>query len=201
MISLFGRRIKAERVICIVLCVIALIGFWLPAINVDVHFWGSSRNITFSMASFFDEPDNPFGDLDTSESTQMDLLDMLSDVFDGISTKITISVIAYLITLLLLIVLLFFIIAGKMKKTMRALSIVSLVLLGYAGFTMSSVREPLITGIQSTLENELGFWAIFIDISNILTLSFGHGYWLSLAAIGAMALVGIISIAYELKTQ
>jgi hypothetical protein len=179
--------------VCIALCVIALIGFLLPAINISIDFFGISRTVTLSMASFFDRPDNPFGDLDISNLSQINIFDMSDDMFEEVSAKIVTAVGAYFITSILLIVLLICMIAGKLKKAGIILSAASLVLFIYAGYTITTVVESLLARLQSSIEAALGFFAMVIDISYILTLSLGNGFWLTLTAIGGIVLVNIIS--------
>jgi hypothetical protein len=86
--------------------------------------------------------------------------------------------------MLLLIVLLVFTLLGRLKKTRVTLSAVSLVSLIYAGYTISTITEPL----HEALINTLGFLVLFMDISNMITINLGIGYWLTLTAAGLLLL-------------
>ena len=207
-------KINFKKLICVLLCAAALIGFMFPALNINIDFFGNSRSVSLGMKSLIDkpgdllgglEPDMPsrFAGLDFSDLFDLsDLFDFSGEAFAGIRAKAIISVGAYFLTVFLIILSLVLIISGKSKKTGAVLStvfiisVISVILFIYAGYTVLTIPEPLIEIIGSALESSLGFFAMFINfsdlLSNILTLRLGFGYWLTLAALCAALIFNLI---------
>ena len=190
-----------EKIICTMLCVIALIGFILPAVNINIDFLGNTRSMSLSARSLFDRPDTPLDDLESSRFSQLDLSDMSSGIVAEIRTEVIASVGAYFIALVLLILLLVLAIIGKFKKTSILISAVSVTLLIYAGYTILTITEPLIDGIETIIENALGFLAFLIDVSSILSLSLGNGYWLTIIMLGCLFSIKTFLLIKNKHTQ
>lgn len=192
---MFKGKIEANKIICIVLCATALIGFLLPAINISIEFFGNSRNTSLSVSSFFNRSESPFGDSDLSQADLFNLSgeNMFSDVLADVGTKVATSVGAYFLTLLLLIIFFIFTFLGKLRKSANVMLAVSFALMAYAGTTIISVPETLLTSIESSL----GFLARFINISEMFNLTLGNGYWLTIIMIGCTLLVKVILYIYS----
>jgi hypothetical protein len=176
------------RIILTAVCLIALTGYFLPAISVEVSFMGRSTSNTFSLTSFFNRPDNQLSGLDLP---QTDLFGSdETSLFAGAGARLMTSIASYLAALVLLIALTVCTALGKLRKTSIALSAVSIGLLAYAGHAISTVTGPIIEALSETL----GFLAIFIDLSNLITISPGAGYWLTLTALGAVFILRILFV-------
>ena len=192
------KKIRPEKAVCIALCVIALAGFFFPAINIGVNFLGNSRNISLSIESLINRPENPFGSAGSgsdiaSRISDLDLFDFSSDMFGGVGEKLVASVGAYFITLILLVAVLVIAFTGKLKIISAVVSAVALPLFIYAGNAILSVPELLIEGIK----NSLGFFALFIDVSNMIMIDLGNGYWLTLSALCGILLLRITLIIMD----
>jgi len=195
---------KVIYISLIVLCLIALIGFILPSIIIDVDMMGNSRSMSLSMQSFINRPENPFGGSALNASSSgiasrfgdMDLFDFSSDMFGEIRPKMITSVGAYFISLILLIVVLIFTIINKLKKISIFLSAASFALLVYAGNTILTIPGPLMDGLMTNIENSLGFLAMFINIADLINFNvvLGNGYWLTLITIGCLIIFKIASL-------
>jgi len=191
------NKFNKEKIIITILCVIALMGFLFPAINIDVNFLITSRNVSFSMRTIFNRPDNPFGGADMSRLSEINILDVSGGIFDEVRTKLVTAISAYLITLIALIALLICTLVDKLKKTSAVISTVSFALFIYAGYAISTVTEPLIGAI----ENTLGLVTLFIDISSLISLSLGNGFWLTLIAIGVILAIKIVNLISKLISK
>ena len=186
--TLLKDKLKIDKIICIILCVTALIGFILPAVHIDINFLGNSSGIKISMASLFDRPDLP---IDSGNLPQIDIM-RDNNIFSDISSKFISSVIAYILTFILLIVILVLTILEKLKKPGIIITAVSCGLYIYAGYSISNLTETLIKTLQTALENTLGFFAGFINIADMIKIYLGNGYFLTLIAITAFLLTQII---------
>ena len=62
------------------LCAAALAGFLLPAINIEIEFFGNTRNISLGIRSLFDRPKNPFGDMGAGPGFGSDVASRLADL-------------------------------------------------------------------------------------------------------------------------
>lgn len=187
MSSIKYSKIKA---ICIALCFMALVGFFLPAINLRMNFLDNQKSISFSTLSLLDKPESIFDGANLSQEDMFSISSesMFSDLFMEIRPKLIISIGAYFIALILLIVIIASMFVGKLKKPINVMLVLSLALLVYAGCTILSVTEALF----HRLENSLGFLASFINLSDLVKINLGSGYWLTLIMLGCMLLTKII---------
>ena len=195
------KKINIDKLFSIIICIvaaIAVIGFFRPAVNINLDINGNKRQLSLSMESVFNRPENPFGNMDSDESSgilsrfsDMDLLDFSSETFKDVRATIIRSVGSYLISLILLIIIFILAIIGKLKKVSIILSAISFALLIYAGRTILSVQEPFMNGIVNNIENALGFLASFMNISDLLMIEIGlgGGYWLTVITICCMVLL------------
>jgi succinate-acetate transporter protein len=166
-----------------------LIGFVLPAINLNIDFLGNSHSMNFSVSTLFSRPESRFGGSELSQADLFNLSDnnMFQDMFAEISPKLITSVGAYFVTLILLIVITVFTFINKFTKSTNIMITLSFVLFAYAGYTILSLMETLYNGLESSL----GFLALFLNISDLLKINLGHGYWITLVAIGSILLIKI----------
>ena len=190
---------KPQKFVHITLCVIALIGFFLPAIRTEIELsiLGVSRIENFSIARIFDGSNEPL--LDFGESQFSDILEN-SDIMEDMGGRIVFSVAAYFGTLLLLMLFLLLTSLGKLRLRRIKLIIPPLAFILYimGGRTIQTVSDIIV----ESLTNTLGFFALFIDLSRMFGIYFGSGYWLTLTA---LAVIGITEIGMYLwqgvKTQ
>jgi len=188
-----GRQFKSEKIILVALCLVALIAFLIPAISLETSFMGMSTNTTFGIATIFDSQDNPFAGMDMPGIQQRDMRDFLDlfgddNPFADVGTRLVISVGAYFITAVLLVVFLICTLLGKLTRVSTVLLVIGFALFVYAGYMISTVPEHM----QAAFANLLGFLAMFIDISNIINISLGIGYWLTLVMMGCMVLIKLV---------
>jgi hypothetical protein len=182
------------KIISIALCLAALAGFILPAVNIGIEFLGNSRSISLSIRTLFENSGSRFGGSDLSQADLFNLSDsnMFENLLADVRTVLITSVGAYFMTLILLIIILIFIFTGKFNKAIVIMSGVSVALLAYAGSTILSVTEILL----STLESSLGFLAMFINLSDLLKINLGIGYWLTMITLGCLLVLKIADFFY-----
>jgi len=97
----------------------------------------------------------------------------------------------YLSTLFLLAVLLVLIVINKLKKTSIVFLAILLAFYIYIGNTVSGIAFDII----SSLEQQLGFFAFLFNLSDMINVTRGSGYWLTIIAIGCMLLVSVTNLA------
>ena len=177
------------KIIIVTLCVIALIGFFIPAIYVELSFLGNTRTSGFSLATVFEDNESQFGGMDFAQS---DLADRFvdDDIMADVTSRITLSVALYFITLALTLCVLVLSLLGRMPKVTAVLLACAVTLYIVAGRTILTVPAILLEGIQ----NALGFFALFINISEMIAITLGTGYWLTLIVLAIATLTKIIGI-------
>jgi hypothetical protein len=179
-----------EKTILTVLCLIGIIGFLFPAFNLNLEIFNNSTTISLSLGTLFENTESRFGGSDFLQADMFNFSgdNILSDVFANFGEKLIRSVGSYFVTLIILIITLIFAIINKFKKTSIVMLAISLIMFVYAGSTILSVVETLVVEIQSML----GFIAMLIDISEIITVTLGNGYWLTIATITSLLITQII---------
>jgi len=191
---LIHKNQSMVRVAGIVLCLAALAGYFFPAVRIEFSILGFSQTVTFNVTSFFNRPDNPFGGLDGAGLSGISLPDALGEAFAGIVFNAAAATAAYLASMVVLTVLLVCLLAGKAKRARTAMPAAAVGLLAFAGYTAATLTESLVNAVQSALEGTLGFFALFIDFTDMITLTLGGGYWLTLAASGGVLLLNGLSL-------
>lgn len=185
------------RVIAVVLCLIALAGYLMPlmSMNIDV-FDRVSQSMDISIGNILslrNEADSPFGGIDSADSVFSGLLGN-NEGMTSITGNLMTSMGLYLATLALLIIILVFSILNKLKKTSIAILTVSLSFYVYIGFTVSNLASDII----GALEERLGFFAMLFDLSEMINVVLGNGYWITLIAICCAVLAKIVHF-YQMK--
>jgi hypothetical protein len=192
-------RVNIKKIILIVLCLIGIIGFLLPAINLNIEFFGNSITTSLSLGTLFENTESRFGGSDLFQADMFDFSgeNIFSNIFTDVRGKVIRSVGSYFVTLIILIVTFIFVVINKFKKTSIVMLAVSLILFVYAGRTILSVVEILLLEIQSML----GFIAVLIDISEMITVTLGNGYWLTIVTIISLIITQIILLHYKMETD
>jgi len=177
------------KIIFVTLCVVALIGFFLPAIYVELSFLGNTRTSSFSLATVFEDSESWFGGMDFAQS---DLADRFvdDDIMANVDNRITVSVALYFITLVLTLCVLTLSLLGRLPKVTTVLLACATTLYIVAARTILTIPAILLEGIQ----NALGFFALFINISEMIAITLGIGYWLTLAMLASATIIKIAGI-------
>jgi len=147
------------------------------------------------MSSFFNRPDNPFSTFDlpnTQQNTIRDLFDLSGEdnPFANVSRRLVSCVVAYFGAIILLLVVLVLTFIAKLKKARIILLVLAIMLFIYAGYGISTITVPL----QEGFSNLLGFFALFIDFMQIVTITLRYGYWLALIAMGCLLVVNVAEL-------
>jgi len=182
-----------QRVILVVICIVALAGFFLPAATVRLSFLGVERTANFSLATPFENNDSPFGGRDGGfhQSDLLDLVDLdIFDMRDDIGGRMIRAVASYLAAFVLALAVAILLLLGKCKKASLLLHLLAIGLLIYAGRTITTVPDMLFERI----EDLLGFFAMFLNIRGMLQVNLSMGYWVSLVGL-AILLVARVVIA------
>ena len=180
------------------LIIAAVSGFFMSAVFVKIDMLSISEG--FGVRDIF----SLLGKNQPSQagiSSQTRLLELLrdNDVFAKAKTKFVMSIGAYFIVMLLLLInFILVLIKDVLKKwkwkkaaaVISTISVVSFALFSYAGYSIMSLSVFL----YSALEESLGFFATLVNISEIVKISLGTGYWLTFAALAAIFAIEIVTI-------
>jgi len=79
---------------------------------------------------------------------------------------------------------------GKLNKTKMVVLALAFSLMILAGFVILTV--PGI--IANTLADRMGFLALFIEVTELLNIGLGFGYWIILSALAGMLLIDVYMI-------
>ena len=173
------------------LCIIALVGFFLPAVVLIVDFLGNSYSQSFSLAALFSQSRGAGTDFFSGlgESPLGELLSGIgNDSIDQMMRALLMSVGAYLIAAVLVVLALAVQLLGRFKKIGAAVTGLALGLLVFA-----AIRILGVPGLAAAaLEESLGFFASLLDVSRLLHLRLGYGMLLSIAALGCALVVQVV---------
>jgi len=162
------------RFIYIALIIVAILGFLLSAVVIDIKMLNISegfgaRNIFSLLGKTASSPSG----MSSSQGKLLELIDG-NDMFAEVKVKFSISVTAYFLVILTLLINLVLVLLKKWKKVVTVISFVSFTLFSYAGYSMMSLSKVL----YNALEESLGFLATLVNISEMVKFSLGTGYWL-----------------------
>ena len=186
-----------------VLCVIALIGYALPAINVHFSALDQTHTFGFGLKNIINKSESlpeEFAfteDADLSEIfSEISIIDILND---AVRTAVF-SAASYIAVLILLLVFLVFALLAKFKLLKTIIVAFSLVLFITAGLVILTVPEIVIDILTDFMGDELNFILSSVDISDFFSLELGFGYWLTLSAVIVMTLIETINLIRTKKT-
>ena len=167
------------------LIIVAILGFFLPAVIIKIDMFGISEGLSVrNVFSILGESTSSQPDVSTSQTKLLELI-RGNDVFAEVKGKFVMSVGAYFLVGTLLLKNLAFILLGKGKKRTLAISVIALALFSYAGYTMLSLSKVLYTA----MEESLGSLAALINISELLKVNLGIGYWITLATLAIILFI------------
>jgi len=168
--------IKILKYIVISLYIIAIVGFFLPFASLELSFFGTYRQVNFSLMTIFqnNSQDPLFG----GGLGYSDLGEFISDLDEvrNVTNRAVLAAVCYGSSFLMVLVVLIFTILNKLKYLRILLAAIIVCLFIYAGHIISGIPYM----IFDEIENMLGFFALFINFRGMLSISLGIGYWISL---------------------
>ena len=177
----------------ITLCVIALIGYTQPAVNVHLSFLEMTYSSSFGLATAFEESENPLDMLGMDES---DLSEILAEVdmmehFEYVRGRIVFTAVSYVLVLVVLLVIIGFTFWGKFKIAKFAMLAISFALYITVGGIILTVPEIILDILEGAVEDILGPFAALVDVSGLIYAEPGTGYWITVFALAGMLLMEI----------
>ena len=179
------------------LCALVLVGFFQPALRLQVSILMLERQVDFSLARFF-MPQTGLGWY-LWDARELDFFTFVSDsdVISDVGWRVGISVGAYFFALACVLAVIF--LWKKWRRGCLVLEGAALGLMAVAGPLMMSVpplaNEVLAEAVRSNVL--LALMALFVDISTIIQLELGWGYWLILLGLGALFVTDGIFFLWE----
>jgi len=166
----------------------------MPMMSMEINVFdmvGQSVDISLrNLRTLGNDSDSPLGGIDSSDSVLSGFLGENTDMPD-IATSLRNTMVLYLLSLILLVVLLVLLVINKLKIASIVLLAIALAFYIYIGNTVSGLAISII----SMLEQRLGFFAFLFNLSEMVNVSLGSGYWFTIIAIGSMLLVSVANFA------
>ena len=187
-----------KRLIFVAICIVTLAGFFLPVVNLQLAFLGTGRSIGFGLTTPFQRSGSSGlgGEGGVGASDMFNMIDInMFSMSDSIGRRIISGSAFYFTTFLLFFAVTIFTALGKFKKATIILHLLSIGLLVASGLIFMSIPNVLFERIRSAL----GFMAVLINVRNMLNISLGTGYWLSMAGLVVLLLVKIAFAAAEFQ--
>lgn len=177
---------KAIYWILIMLFLISFVGYSLPLINISINnLSGESTTTDLSLLSVFQDSNSLLG------SESMLTRERISEVSDVLSTntqKIKRTMMSFFVSFLIMSIVFIFVITNKYKAITTMVNFGVLLLLIYTGLAIENIYGQLI----KSLEEGLGLIASFINISDLISINIGVGYWVIMSSIACLLLVQLI---------
>ena len=187
-----------KRLILVAICIVALAGFFLPAVNLQLSFLGMGRSTGFSLRTPFERSDTAglggAGGFGASDLTNMVNIDMRS-MSDSVGRRIIIGVISYMAAFFVLAAVFVLTALGKLRKATAVLHLMSIGLLAIFGWVMISIPNE----IAARIRDSLGIMAVLINAHNLVSMSLGTGYWVTMFSLVILLLVKIGFAAAEFQ--
>lgn len=172
--------------ILIMLFLISFVGYSLPLINISINnLSGESTTTDLSLLSVFQDSNSLLG------SESMLTRERISEVSDVLSTntqKIKRTMMSFFVSFLIMSIVFIFVITNKYKAITTMVNFGVLLLLIYTGLAIENIYGQLI----KSLEEGLGLIASFINISDLISINIGVGYWVIMSSIACLLLVQLI---------
>jgi len=176
------------RFVLIMLCLIALVGYILPLININMNnISGESTSKDISLLSVFQDPSSI---LENESILSSDRFAGMADVLSNTTRQIKTIMALFAVSLFITIIVLVFIIINKFKAITAIILSGVLFLPIYIGTAISSLSRQFI----QSLEQGLGFLASLITLSDFISIKIGVGYFVTIGAIGFLTLLQLLSI-------
>ncbi len=179
------KKTRAVSMALALLMVLAVLGYLLPLLSIDVELFVVDYHKKISagnLVSFFSEK-SQLGDT-LLKTDLLNLVDAQGHL--TASAKLLIAAcVAYFLTLLLALLLLALALADKLRRLRAALAVVGLALMIFAGLVVADKTTAL---FQSASE-KLGIIGQIIDITALVQIQLGGGFWLTAGCLAAAALL------------
>lgn len=172
---------------------LALAGILFPLISIDINLFG---NITIDL-NILNLLQN-IGDAG-EQMMQNDIAQFLqgNQEFSQITRVIILPFGAYLLILVLIIITLVLCFIEKFKSVVNILLISAIALCIYIGFAITVLPLTLNDALIEMFENHI--FASMINISNIISINLGKGYWLTTVAIVMLLVTKCVIEGYKKK--
>ena len=179
------KLIENKKWIFLGLGLAVLVTSLFPLFTLNIEIFGNNSSMEFSLRTIFQNigssgGDSPFGDLE-----QFGQNDFIKEIIMPFG--------AYLLMLLLIIIGTIFVFFNKFKAVTSALLVVAMGLVVYTGFGLINLPSVLAGAITDLLGNNplMGIIVSMIDISEIVSVNLGVGYWLTVTLIMAFVMTKI----------
>ena len=192
---------------------IALSGIFFPLISISINFFGTTTM--------------DFGLVDVLDSLRGDAPHEIVDLIAGhilesdIGRDIVLPFAAYVLAIVLIVICVPFNLTNKFKLLKIAFVTVAIASIIYAGIGINTMSELIVTYLEDSLADLIGEIAgllvgdlagflvgglaglltSLVDFSNILDISLGVGYWVTLSTISLLLVLLIVAKIVDLYTK
>lgn len=171
------------------LAVIALLGIIFPLVHIHIHLLGTT---TMSLRVL-----DMFGNL--GSEVPQEALDFA--ISDELAMSIALPIIAYFLAFFLTITTLVLAFTDKLKILKIVFVSIAMTLMIYAGASITSLPNTLSNYLGDFIADLFGdlagLFASLLDLSNILEINLGAGYWITLIMLLVMLILLIVTKIIE----
>jgi len=181
------------RIISAALIIVAMLGFFLSAVVIKIDMLGISEGLGARNAcSLLSGTTSSQPDISTLQTKLLEIIDG-NDAFAEVKAKLAPALGAYFLVIILPLINLVFVLLKKWEKARMVIPIVSLALFSYAGYSVMSLSKIL----YAAIEESFGFLAVLVNISEMVKIHLGIGYWLTLSSLTVIFAIDIVVLVAD----
>ena len=184
---------KKVKYVILILCFLAVIGYFLPAVNININVLDVYKlRMNVNLGSFYSllneaKSQGLGGSMGRVSSDDIDeIFELLRELhIDNLVGGLTFSMIFYIFVIFILAVMLILTFMGKINRVFITLTAISILFYIFIAFQIINLPGT----IKEALNKNLGGFSRFIDLSKGININLGIGFWMTF-----IALICILSI-------
>ena len=183
------QLMKNSKYLYLILGVLALLGIFFPLLNVSVDFLGTSNAVEVSVVNLLQNVGSQ-----QRQMAQAGGMMQENPMLPEIGRTIVRPFIAYVVMLIGLVVVTLFLFIQKFKIATNVLLASIIPLCVYVGFAFTSLSTTLSESLMEVFESPI--FLSMIDLTDLLSVSLGNGFWLTVISIGMLVVVRVVTQVY-----
>ncbi|MCL2229552.1 MAG: hypothetical protein FWC01_00485 [Treponema sp.] len=194
------------KIVFLGFCLLALIGFFLPAFNAHFSIMETTHTSSFGMASLFDSSlksanqNDLLGRFDAGVINIRELTEQfqVKDIFEDAIRPLVFGAASYFLSLFLLLAVIALFILDRFNLIRFVLNVLALALLIVSGAAFHAVPEIALDCLSCSFGETAKVIFENANLHEILVLEYGAGFVLTIFALCAMLLAGAAIFARQL---
>lgn len=178
---------KKVKYVILILCFLAVIGYFLPALNININVpdvYRLKMNVNLgSLFSLLNEAKSQGygGSMGSVSSDDIDeMFELLRELhIENLVGGLTFSMIFYILVIFILAVMLILTFMGKFNRVFITMTAIGILFYIFIAFQIISLPST----IKEAINKNLGGFSGFFDLSKGININLGIGFWLTFIAI------------------